>query len=137
MLVALLKAMLLLVCVLLTLLAVLQDTKGGGLAGALVGYGGGSVFGAEAGGRIVRWTSYLAAAFFCLVLLLGKCAHEEPRRRTVVDEGQAVSAPAVPRDGESVEIPVPAPVQPEGEPPAGGAPSPAPSAPESSEPEGG
>ncbi len=135
MLVALLKAILLLVCILLTLLAVLQDTKGGGLAGALVGYGGGSVFGAEAGGRIVRWTSYLAVAFFCLVLLLGKCV-QEPLRSTVIDSGQPESAPAEPREGESVEVPVPAPVQPEAEPPAGGAPSPAPSAPESSKPEG-
>jgi len=133
--VVLLKVILLLVCMLLTLLAVLQDTKGGGLAGALVGYGGGSVFGAEAGGRIVRWTAYLAVAFFCLVLFLGKCVQESPRS-AVIDRGQPESAPVQAPEGESVEVPVPAPVQPEGEPPASGAPSPAPSEPVSPEPEG-
>ncbi len=88
MLLALLKVVLLVVCGLLTLLAILQDTKGGGLAGALTGFSGGSVFGVETGGRIVRWTAYLAIAFFLLLLLVGKCEQEGAGSTVIPREAQ-------------------------------------------------
>lgn len=132
MLFVLLKATLLLVCILLTLLAVLQDSKGGGLAGALVGYGGGSVFGAEAGGRIVRWTAYLAVAFFCLVLFVGKC--EQGRTRsTVIDREAPASTPVEAPPEQSVEVPVPSLVPSQGQPPTSRSSSSVPSTPDSSE----
>jgi protein translocase SecG subunit len=52
----------------LTVLVVLQDNRGGGLAGVLAGYGGDSAFGTETVSQVKKLTAYLGALFFALVL---------------------------------------------------------------------
>ena len=61
---------LLVLCVFLVFLILSQDTRGGGLAGAL---GGGNVqgaFGGRSAESIVKLTGYLAAVFFALVIVM-------------------------------------------------------------------
>jgi preprotein translocase subunit SecG len=67
----LLLGILILVSVLLCLLILFQESKGGGLAGALGGYGMKSAFGAKTAQKLTKFTAYVAAAFFILVLVLG------------------------------------------------------------------
>ena len=47
-----------------------QDVKGGGLAGALGGGAAQSSFGGKTAETVLKFTAYLAAAFFVLVIIL-------------------------------------------------------------------
>ena len=68
---SLLVVVLIIVSVLLCLLILFQESKGGGLAGALGGYGMKSAFGAKTAQKLTIFTAYVAAIFFALVLFLG------------------------------------------------------------------
>ena len=62
-------ALLIGVCVLLTLVVLFQENRSGGLAGALGGGTPDSAFGARTAEKMSRLTLYLAVAFFVLVIL--------------------------------------------------------------------
>jgi len=66
----LLKIVLVVSAVGLTVLVVLQDNRGGGLAGVLAGYGGESAFGTETMSKVKKLTAYLGALFFVALLAL-------------------------------------------------------------------
>ena len=70
MLVLVLKVVLVVSAVVLTVLVVLQDNRGGGLAGVLAGYGGESAFGTETVSKVKKLTAYLGALFFASLLAL-------------------------------------------------------------------
>ena len=65
------EIILIVVSVLLCLLILFQESKGGGLAGALSGYGTKSAFGAKSAEKLTVFTAYVAGVFFILVLILG------------------------------------------------------------------
>lgn len=60
-----------LICPFLIFLVLVQDPKGGGLAGVLGGGGGGSAFGAKTADVVVKVTIALGIVFFILALTLG------------------------------------------------------------------
>jgi preprotein translocase subunit SecG len=60
------------VCALLILVILVQDPRGGGLAGVFGGPGGASAFGTKAGDIFTKITIALGVAFFIIVILLGK-----------------------------------------------------------------
>lgn len=67
----LLMRIVLVVCALaLTVLVVLQDNRGGGLAGVLAGYGGESAFGTETVSKVKKLTAYLGGLLFVVLLAL-------------------------------------------------------------------
>lgn len=67
----LLAAALVFVCILLVMVILLQDPKGGGLSSAFgAGPGGESVFGAQAQRGVTRFTGILTTIFMVLVTLL-------------------------------------------------------------------
>lgn len=67
----LLLRIVLVVCALaLTVLVVLQDNRGGGLAGVLAGYGGESAFGTETVSKVKKLTAYLGVLLFVVLLAL-------------------------------------------------------------------
>ena len=71
MLMTLLSIILLVVCGVLIFLVLSQDTKGGGLAGAL---GGGAVqtaFGGRSAESVTKLTAWMALVFFLLVVTMG------------------------------------------------------------------
>jgi len=79
-----LMALLIIVSVLLCLLILFQETKGGGLAGALSGAGMKSAFGAKTAQKLTIFTAYVAAVFFALVMVLGVMGKQ---RRGIVEKG--------------------------------------------------
>ena len=66
----LLRVVLVLSALALTVLVVLQDNRGGGLAGVLAGYGGESAFGTETVSKVKKLTAYLGILFFVVLLAL-------------------------------------------------------------------
>lgn len=78
------------VSMLLVLVVLLQEPKGGGLSGAFGGVGA-ETFGVQTGG-VNRFTSYLAAAFLGLSIMYAAIREE---------------APAAPSDFEPTEITIP------------------------------
>ena len=95
---------LIVVSVLLCLLILFQESKGGGLAGALSGYGMKSAFGAKTAQKLTIFTAYVAAIFFALVLVLGIT---RKHRVGIVEKGiKAAPAQAAPKDaGEAGALP--------------------------------
>jgi len=65
------EVILIIISVLLCLLILFQESKGGGLAGALSGYGMKSAFGAKSAEKLTIFTAYVAGVFFILVMILG------------------------------------------------------------------
>lgn len=65
-----LKVILVLVAIALTVLVVLQDNRGGGLAGVLAGYGGESAFGTETVSKVKKLTTWLGAVFLIVLLAI-------------------------------------------------------------------
>jgi len=98
------KAMYVLVCILLTVVILLQSSKGGGLAGTF----GGSTMGAAFGGRgtatfLSRTTTVLATLFLVVALVIGLMTRgsvsEESlvgKERERIMQSQARSLPQVP-----------------------------------------
>lgn len=66
------KLILLVFALFMVVLVLLQRGKGGGLAGALGGMGGQSAFGAKAGDKTMRFTSYMAIVWilFCALAVV-------------------------------------------------------------------
>ena len=70
-LVMLLSVVLLGVCAFLIFLVLSQDTRGGGLAGALGGGAAQSAFGGRSAESVTKLTRWAAIVFFILVLAIG------------------------------------------------------------------
>lgn len=115
-----------LVCIILTIVILLQSSKGGGLAGVFGGGGGG--MGAVFGGRgaasfLSRLTTILAILFMLVALILGLITRGGIGSGSLVSEERAkgnISTPAdvlptVPTEGVSGEETTPIPVESEGE----------------------
>jgi len=105
MLVLLLKVVLFVSAVALTVLVVLQDNRGGGLAGVLAGYGGESAFGTETVSKVKKLTAYLGALFLISLLALAVIGRRsglviDERLEGVPVEQPAGAAPAEPSSGE-------------------------------------
>jgi len=101
MLLLMLKVVLVVTAVGITVLVVLQDNRGGGLAGVLAGYGGESAFGAETVSKVKKLTAYLGALFFAALLalaILGQAPRGviDERLGDIAPEESAPSAPAQP-----------------------------------------
>jgi preprotein translocase subunit SecG len=103
------------VCILLTIVILLQSSKGGGLAGV---FGGGSGMNAVFGGRgagtfLSRATTVLAIIFMVLAMFLGLITRGNQRPSSIVSQerGRASVAspadvlPTVPTDGEATTAP--------------------------------
>lgn len=71
MLVPVLTVLFILICPLIVLIVLMQDPKGGGLAGVLGGAGGSSAFGAKTADVVMKVTVVLGIAFFLLSIVLG------------------------------------------------------------------
>ncbi len=65
-----LAVLLLGVCVVLVFLVLSQDTKGGGLAGALGGSSVQTAFGGRSAESIAKLTAWIAVGFFVLILAM-------------------------------------------------------------------
>ena len=72
--VLLIKLIYIFICLLLILVILVQDPRGGGLAGIFGGPGGASAFGTKAGDIFTKITVALGVAFFVVVIVLGKVA---------------------------------------------------------------
>jgi preprotein translocase subunit SecG len=121
-----LKAILVLVAIALTVLIVLQDNRGGGLAGVLAGYGGDSAFGTETVSKVKKLTTWLGAVFLVLLLAIARLG---PQTGYVISPGmeqkpaENPAAPASPGPTSAPGAPV--------SPPAAGTPeAPAPPSPQ-------
>ena len=114
-----------LVCIILTIVILLQSSKGGGLAGV---FGGGGGMGAVFGGRgaasfLSRLTTILAILFMLVALILGLITRSGTGSGSLVSEERArgnISTPAdvlptVPTEGVPGEETTPIPVESEGE----------------------
>lgn len=108
-----LLALFLFVCVVMTLLILIQKGRGGGLASAFGGAGGNTAFGSKTGDVLTWATSVVFGVFLLLAIVLNLVANRVNARAT----GALVPIPAAPLPGA---------VPPTGNtPPASGAPSPA------------
>jgi preprotein translocase subunit SecG len=123
-----------LICPFLIFLVLVQDPKGGGLAGVLGGAGGGSAFGAKTADVVVKVTIALGIVFFALALTLGfalksetaavpSIAQQTPLSKEAPLTSGAATAPIAP----APEAPAPsAPAAPATAAPASAAPAAAP-----------
>ncbi len=111
---------------LLILVVLMQEGKGGGIAGAFGGAGA-ETFGVKAG-AVNRFTAYLGFGFLGLALLY---AGLESKSAGPTDLTKTVQTPAAVRDAGSPETPVtpPGETTPPGVPPGGMPPDPAPGVP--------
>jgi len=95
--VTLLTVLFVLICPLLIFIVLVQDPKGGGLAGVLGGAGGGSAFGAKTADRVMQFTVILGVVFFAMALALGfKLRSEEalvPSLKEPAPIGAGAAAP--------------------------------------------
>ena len=78
----------LLVCILLTIVILMQSSKGGGLAGSFGGQGSmGAVFGGRgAGSFLSKMTIVLAAIFMLGSLAQGLIKHEAGQRKSLIQQ---------------------------------------------------
>jgi len=72
--VLLIKLIYFFICILLILVILVQDPRGGGLAGIFGGPGGTSAFGTKTADLFTKITVALGVAFFIIVIVLGKVA---------------------------------------------------------------
>ena len=108
MLLLVLKIVLVFTAVALTVLVVLQDNRGGGLAGVLAGAGGESAFGTETVSKVKKLTAYLGALFFAVLLALAVLGQRSGLTVTGGPEEQREEAPAEgtgPADSAPTEAP--------------------------------
>ena len=99
-----------LICPLLIVVVLIQDPKGGGLAGVLGGAGGTSAFGARTAEFITWVTTGLGFAFFALALALTfMLSSKEAVLEPLADQTVPAQAPAVPASTAAPSAPVPAP----------------------------
>jgi preprotein translocase subunit SecG len=120
-----LKVILVLVAIGLTVLVVLQDNRGGGLAGVLAGYGGESAFGTETVSKVKKLTSWLGALFLVLLLAIARLGPQTSHVITPAMEQKPAENPAAP----APEGPTSAPEAPVTSPAAGAPEAPAPPSP--------
>ena len=94
-------ALLLIDCVLLAVVVLFQDSRSGGLAGALGGGVPDSAFGARTAEKMSRLTVYLAVAFFVLAFATGLFYRNVPGRGGYSADSPPVEqgAPAMPMEG--------------------------------------
>ncbi len=89
-----LGAVLVLICLLLTIVILIQDSKGAGLTSAFgAGPGGESLLGARMQKDVARWTIYLATAFSVIVIVMGLIGTYTYRYDTAATAGAKASAP--------------------------------------------
>ncbi|RMD87504.1 MAG: preprotein translocase subunit SecG [Calditrichaeota bacterium] len=101
------------ICFMLTIVILLQSSKGGGLAGAFGGTGGmGAVFGARGAATFLsRVTTILATLFLALSLILSSINRSKETKNLVQEELQkrgatpAAGLPLVPTQGTKQSIP--------------------------------
>ena len=93
------------ICLLLILVILVQDPRGGGLAGIFGGPGGASAFGTKAGDIFTKITVALGVAFFVIVIVLGKVATPRSVMRGVTSPpaGTSQEAPLGPVEKASSE----------------------------------
>jgi len=95
------------VCLFLILLVMLQNDKGGGLAGAFGGMGGGAAFsGSSTATFLTKLTWYLCLGFFVLILTLGVVGTKHGAARSAESElkgakwiSNALPASSAPKSG--------------------------------------
>ena len=78
-----LNILVLLLGLFLILLVLIQRGKGGGLIGALGGFGGSSPFGSRAGDQFTRLTIYVALAWILLTMIQVRLVQEDAYTRRV------------------------------------------------------
>ncbi len=93
MLVTILTVLFVLICPLIILIVLMQDPKGGGLAGVLGGAGGTAAFGAKTADVVMKATVALGIVFFLLALALGLNLRE-PTAAIRTDLGREAPAQA-------------------------------------------
>ena len=94
----------------LTVLVVLQDNRGGGLAGVLAGAGGESAFGTETVSKVKKLTAYLGVLF--LVVLLALAVRGQRGTGVGVDRGPDEAAEEAPAEGAGLAPTAPVPAEP-------------------------
>jgi len=92
------------ICPLIIFVVLVQDPKGGGLAGVLGGAGGTAAFGAKTADVVMKTTVALGILFFLLALGLGLCL-KEPAAAVKTDLGaeETVEAPAAAEEAQAGE----------------------------------
>lgn len=118
---SLLIAIHVIICIILTIVILLQSSKGGGLAGI---FGGGGGMGAVFGGRgaasfLSKLTTALAIIFMVGSLILGLMSKTNTGKTSIVSQERSkgnISSPAdilptIPTEGSSVEKTVPIPTK--------------------------
>ncbi len=125
--VSVLTIVFMLICPLIIFIILVQDPKGGGLAGVFGGAGGSAAFGAKTADVVMKATVSLGIVFFVLALVLGislKQTSTGPETTLVPETTLAPELPAPDADAPAVGV-VPA--------AAPAAPAPADPAPEAAE----
>lgn len=110
-----------LICPLIIFIVLVQDPKGGGLAGVLGGAGGTSAFGAKTADVVMKVTIALGVVFFVLAIALGLKLKQTGTTTTSLQPEIPATAPAMMGEEGATEEegePAPAPEGVEGETPA-------------------
>lgn len=92
----LIKTLMFLISIFLILLVLVQRGRGGGLAGALGGAGGQSVFGSKAGDVFTRVTIVVAAVWIILCAFSVKYFRPEPTSQFAKTQTQGIKAGSEP-----------------------------------------
>lgn len=106
MVVTILTVLFVLVCPLLIAVILVQEPKGGGLAGVLGGAGAASPFGAQTAKFVMYSTITLGFLFFALTLVLGITLRSTTSGTGSIQENTPLSIPATPA---TTPTPAPAP----------------------------
>ena len=122
----LLKVILGLVAVALTVLVVLQDNRGGGLAGVLAGSGGESAFGTETVSKVKKLTTWLGAIFLILLLAIARLGPQATHVISPAMEQKPAEQPGAPAPEEPASTPAASVTPPVAAPEAPAEPSPQP-----------
>lgn len=107
MLVTIFTVLFVLICPLLVAIVLIQDPKGGGLAGVLGGAGGGSAFGAKTADVVTKATIGLGVVFFVLALLLGFSLKSETAIVPSIQENEATPIMPITPGGAAATTPTP------------------------------
>jgi preprotein translocase subunit SecG len=109
--VTILSILFIIICPLMVAIVLIQEPKGGGLAGVLGGAGGASAFGAKTTDVVFKATIILGCLFFAIALMMGYMLHateaQKPTIPPLVPAGNA-AAPAPVTKGAA---PAPAPAR--------------------------
>lgn len=93
MLMTFLSVILLIVCAVLVFLVLSQDAKGGGLAGALGGGAAQTAFGGRSAESVTKLTTWMAVAFFLIVVMMGVFGKTSSIGLTDTDETPGAGVP--------------------------------------------